>query len=69
MVHAPTRPQAIARMQRALQETRIDGVPTTLSFLEGVMADPIFRTGDVYTDYVATKSNEESQTTRTPLGV
>jgi acetyl-CoA carboxylase biotin carboxylase subunit len=69
MVHAPTRPQAIARMQRALQETRIDGVLTTLSFLEGVMADPIFRTGDVYTDYVATKSNEESQTTRTPLGV
>jgi acetyl-CoA carboxylase biotin carboxylase subunit len=69
MVHAPTRPEAISRMRRALQETRIDGVPTTLSFLEGVMEDPLFRSGDVYTDYVTTKSNEESQTTRTPLGV
>lgn len=69
MVHAATRSEAIARMQRALQETRIDGVLTTLPFLQGVMEDPIFRSGDVYTDYVATKNNEESQKTRTPLGV
>jgi acetyl-CoA carboxylase, biotin carboxylase subunit len=69
MVHAPSRPEAIARMQRALKETRIDGVSTTLLFLQRVMEDPIFRSGDVYTDYVAKKNNEESQTTRTPLGV
>jgi acetyl-CoA carboxylase, biotin carboxylase subunit len=69
MSFAPSRAEAIARMQRALVETRIDGVPTTLPFLRGVMVDPIFRSGDVYTDYVATRNNEESQKTRTPLGV
>lgn len=69
MTYAPTRVEAIARMQRALQETRIEGISTTLPFLREVMADPIFRSGDVYTDYVAKKNHEESQKTRTPLGV
>ncbi len=69
MVLAPTRAEAIARMQRALQETQIEGVSTTLPFLQEVMKDPVYRSGDVYTDYVARRHNEESQTTRTPLGV
>jgi acetyl-CoA carboxylase biotin carboxylase subunit len=69
MVLGPTRAEAIARMQRALQETVIDGVSTTLPFLQKVMEDPVYRSGDVYTDYVARRQNEESQTTRTPLGV
>ena len=69
MAYAPTRDEAIARMQRALRETRMDGVSTTLDFLQSVMEDPIYRSGDVYTDYVAKKSHEESQTSRTPLGV
>ena len=69
MSYAPTRAEAIARMQRALRETRMDGVSTTLDFLQSVMVDPIYQSGDVYTDYVAKKSHEESQTSRTPLGV
>ncbi|HEY8684435.1 MAG TPA: acetyl-CoA carboxylase biotin carboxylase subunit [Chloroflexota bacterium] len=69
MVLGPTRAEAIARMRRALQETVIDGVSTTLPFLRKVMEDPVYRSGDVYTDYVARRQNEESQTTRTPLGV
>ena len=69
MVHAPSRPEAIARMYRALEETRIEGVSTTLPFLLEVMKDPVYQSGDVYTDYVARRLNEESQTTRAPLGV
>jgi acetyl-CoA carboxylase biotin carboxylase subunit len=69
MSFGSSRAEAIARMRRALQETRIEGVPTTISFLQGVMDDPIFRSGDVYTDYVAKRNNEESQKARTPLGV
>ncbi|HEX6507332.1 MAG TPA: acetyl-CoA carboxylase biotin carboxylase subunit [Chloroflexota bacterium] len=69
MVHGPDRREAIARMQRALNETVIEGVPTTLPFLRAVIEDPVFRAGDVYTDYVATRQHEESSTTRTPLSV
>jgi acetyl-CoA carboxylase, biotin carboxylase subunit len=69
MVLGATREEAIARMQRALMETTIDGVSTTVPFLQSVMGDPVYRSGDVYTDYVARRHHEESQTTRTPLGV
>ncbi len=69
MVFGNNRPEAISRMKRALMETRIEGVQTTLAFLSGVMDDPVFQSGRVYTDYVATRQHEESQTTRTPLGV
>jgi acetyl-CoA carboxylase biotin carboxylase subunit len=69
MVYATDREQAILRMRRALAETLIDGVPTNVPFLREVMDDPLFRSGDVYTDYVAMRHHEESSTTRTPIGV
>jgi len=53
MAHGADREEAIMRMTRVLQETEIIGLPSTLSFLRTVLADPIFRSGDVYTDYVA----------------
>jgi len=53
MAHGSDREEAIMRMTRVLQETEIIGLPTTLPFLRTVLADPIFRSGDVYTDYVA----------------
>ena len=46
IVHAPTRPQAIARMQRALEEMVVDGIETTLALHRRIMADPQFQSGD-----------------------
>lgn len=49
----PTRDIAIARMRRALSETIIVGVPTTVGFHQQVLADEAFRRGDVHTGFVA----------------
>jgi acetyl-CoA carboxylase biotin carboxylase subunit len=46
------RDEAVARMARALGECIITGVPTTIPFLQEVMADPVFQAGEVYTDYI-----------------
>ncbi len=53
LVHAPTRPEAIARMERALGETRLEGVPTTLPFHLKVLANDYFRRGELSTDFLA----------------
>lgn len=50
------RDEAVARMARALGEFVIVGVPTTIPFLQDVMADPVFRAGEVYTDYIERRS-------------
>src|SRR5437588_1407466 len=54
IVWAPTRGQAIDRMDRALSEFQIEGrgVRTTIPFHRRVRADPQFRSGDVDTDFV-----------------
>ena len=46
------RAEAIARMQRALGETVIEGVKTTIPFHRLLLADAAFRRGDVHTRYV-----------------
>jgi len=46
IVHAPTRPEAIARMHRALAEFAIQGVKTTLPLHRRVMDAPEFQAGD-----------------------
>ncbi|MDZ7606879.1 MAG: acetyl-CoA carboxylase biotin carboxylase subunit [Cyclobacteriaceae bacterium] len=43
--HGATRPDAIARMHRAINEFRIEGVQNTLQFGRFVMEDPDFRKG------------------------
>ncbi|MFE0463187.1 acetyl/propionyl/methylcrotonyl-CoA carboxylase subunit alpha [Kitasatospora sp. NPDC058965] len=55
-VWAPDRAQAIARMQRALGEFRVDGpgVRTTAGFLGEVLDHPLFRAGGHTTGLVAT---------------
>jgi acetyl/propionyl-CoA carboxylase alpha subunit len=53
MTHGRDRNEAIDRMQRALCETVIGGLPTTVEFLRSVLADPIFRMGEIHTDYIA----------------
>jgi acetyl-CoA carboxylase biotin carboxylase subunit len=49
IVHASTRDEAIARMKRALMETVIEGVHTTIPFLLQVMDNPEFIAGEVDT--------------------
>jgi acetyl-CoA carboxylase, biotin carboxylase subunit len=54
IVWAPTRPEAIDRMDRALSEFQIEGrgVRTTIPFHRRVLANPQFRSGEVSTDFV-----------------
>ncbi|MBV9279000.1 MAG: acetyl-CoA carboxylase biotin carboxylase subunit [Chloroflexi bacterium] len=56
MAHGRSREEAMARMRRALADTIIAGVPTTLPFLTEVLRDPAFCSGQVYTDYVASRA-------------
>lgn len=46
------REEARARMQRALREFHIVGVPNTVKFHQRLMAEPDFVTGNVHTRYV-----------------
>jgi acetyl-CoA carboxylase biotin carboxylase subunit len=50
---APTRKQAIARMERALRETVIEGVATTIPFHLKVLDNAFYRRGAVYTNFIA----------------
>ena len=52
IVHASTREEAIARMRRSLAETVIEGVHTTIPFLQAVMDHPGFIAGDVDTRFL-----------------
>ena len=53
MVHAGSRDDAIDRLRRALDETEIGGIQTTLPFHRSVADDPSFRAGEVHTEWVA----------------
>jgi len=53
IVWGPDRSTAIARMQRALRECAIIGLPTTIGFHERILNHPDFIKGQVYTDFVA----------------
>jgi acetyl-CoA carboxylase biotin carboxylase subunit len=46
IVHGHNRAEAIARMQRALAETVVEGVKTTIPFLQKLLADPAFLSGE-----------------------
>ncbi len=49
IVHAPTRAEAIERMQSALDESRVDGIETNLRWLRDVVRAPAFVSGEVST--------------------
>ncbi len=49
---APTRDQAIKRMERALRETVIEGVKTTVPFHLKVLDNAFFRRGAIYTNFI-----------------
>jgi acetyl-CoA carboxylase biotin carboxylase subunit len=46
IVHAPTRPEAIARLRRALDEFAVLGIKTTLPLHQRIIEDPGFQSGD-----------------------
>ncbi len=52
IAHGPNRSSALARMRRAIAETRIEGVATNLAFHADVLTDPEFERGGVDTSYV-----------------
>jgi pyruvate carboxylase len=43
---------AVTRAERALAEFRIRGVSTNISFLQAVLADPTFQSGDLSTSFI-----------------
>jgi pyruvate carboxylase len=43
---------AVVRASRALAEFRIRGVSTNIAFLQAVLADPIFKSGDLSTSFI-----------------
>ena len=54
IVHAPTRPAAIQRMQQALADTVILGLTTYLRFLQALITHPAFAAGEIHTSFVDT---------------
>ncbi len=52
------RDEAIRRMERCLSETRIEGLPTNISFLKQILADERYRTNDVSTKFLPTLMEE-----------
>ncbi len=52
MAWGKTRIEAIARMKRALNEIRIEGIQTNISFHRIVLDDPLFNSGKYATDFI-----------------
>ena len=56
-VWAPDRPRAVARMARALDETHIEGVATTLDLLRDIAGELSFRDGRYTTSYLTERAD------------
>jgi len=52
ITHGKDREEAIARMERALDETIIEGVATSIPFHKAIIKDPAFRAGDFHIDFL-----------------
>ena len=52
IVHAPSRAEATSRMQRALEEFVLEGVPTTIPFHQQLLRHPDFQNGRFDTYFV-----------------
>jgi 3-methylcrotonyl-CoA carboxylase alpha subunit len=55
VVHAPDRPQALAALSAALEQTEVAGSTTNLAFLAALARDPDFAAGDVDTGLIGRK--------------
>jgi len=65
IVWAPTRPAALSRMDRALEEFQVRGrgVSTTIGFLRRVLSDPRFAAGEHDTTIVGRLTSTKEETT------
>lgn len=54
IVSADTRANAVAKLQQALRNTRLEGLETNLDYLKCIAADPVFQSGGVTTAYLKT---------------
>ena len=61
IVWGEDRPQAIERMKRALDETIISGVPTTIPYHKLILDVADFKAGDVDTGFIPKHASELSQ--------
>jgi len=52
IVHAPTRPRAIAKMRRALSETIIGGIRTNIPLHQRILEHPAFEEGRLSTRFI-----------------
>ena len=59
IVHSPDRKSAINRMERALEETIIEGPKTTIPFHQAIMKDEKFRSGNFDTNFLKTLNYNE----------
>lgn len=55
IAYADTREEAVARMARALHETVVNGVKTTIPFQQFLLADPEYQAGHAALDFVEKK--------------
>jgi acetyl-CoA carboxylase biotin carboxylase subunit len=53
IAHGKDRAEAIARLERALADTVIEGIPHTVNFHRQILADESFRRGEVHTGFLA----------------
>lgn len=58
IVWAPSRDEAIVRMECALSEVSVDGLPTNVSFLKAILADERYRTNAISTKFLPTLMDE-----------
>jgi pyruvate carboxylase subunit A len=56
MVRGKTRDEAILRMKRALDEVRIEGIQTNVSFYPLVLEDEVFKSGRHTTDFITSRN-------------
>jgi 3-methylcrotonyl-CoA carboxylase alpha subunit len=66
IVWAEDRPAALARMDRALAEFVILGIPTNLQFLRAIIRHPAFQAGDLSTHFLQEHSIEATAPAATP---
>ena len=57
---------ALGKTERALRETRIEGVPTNLGFLGNLFAHPRFRANDIHTSFVDEEARQLVERARLP---
>jgi 3-methylcrotonyl-CoA carboxylase alpha subunit/geranyl-CoA carboxylase alpha subunit len=61
IVHAPTRAEAVTALVRALQGTRVLGLPTNRAFLAACLQHPVFASGQALVPFLAEHAQELQQ--------